>query len=279
MRIIFGSSKRKNRMKLRASIAAFVLAVLAPGASAALIASDQFDYAQGEINGQLGGAGWAGAWTANTGATQVVTPGVALNGSRALQITGNNDNVAYRQLAAAFTGDNLFVSFLVQIDSGSLTANDFVALWLDTVTSGAHTDRPNIGIKADGSGNNDVFVRTNGTGGNFAPEGNIGSGNDVTHQIVGRLSRSVPGNYTRFDLWLDPVLADLATPDASFTGNAGISQITQIGFRSANLDSGDIVLVDDLRLATEWTNVVPEPASVALLGLGLVGLGFARRRR
>ena len=66
------------------------LAALAPSAMASIIATDNFNYAAGELNGQNGGSGWAGAWSAATAVTQIVAPG-------ALQFTGNNDNAATRQ--------------------------------------------------------------------------------------------------------------------------------------------------------------------------------------
>ena len=273
-------------MTIKNLAAAIALCAATPLAMAAIIASDNFDYATGEVAGQNGGSGWAGSWTANTGVTQVVTPGTSLGGGNALQVTGNNNNAAYRQLASPFTGNNLFVDFYIQLDSGILAANDFLGLWLDSGTTGDHTNRPNIGIKADGNGSNDVFVRTSGTGGSFAAGSNIGNTNDVTYHIVGLLSRTAPGNYTRFSMWLNPDLDDLLTPDALMTGNTGLSQVSYIGFRSANLDSGDILLVDGLQLSTTWNealrikaNDVPEPGTAALIGLGLLGLGLYKRRK
>ena len=268
--------------------AALALCAFTPLSMAAIIASDNFDYATGEVAGQNGGSGWAGAWSANTGVTQVATPSTSLGGGNALQVTGNNNNAAYRQLSSAFTGDNLYVDFYIQLDAGVLSANDFLGLWLDTASTGDHTSRPNIGIKADGNGTNDVFVRTNGTNGAFAASSNIGTTNDITYHIVGLLSRTAPGNYTSFSLWLNPTV-DSTAADAIMLGNTGLSQISYVGFRSVNLDSGDVLLIDDLQLSTTWnealrittstTNDVPEPGTAALIGLGLLGFGLSKRRK
>ncbi|CDH46021.1 PEP-CTERM sorting domain-containing protein [Candidatus Contendibacter odensensis] len=266
------------------TLLAGALFALSPLASATLIASDDFNYT-GALNNQNGGTGWGSSvWkTTGSGGATVVDPD--LSGNRAAQFTANSDNAAYRKLGETFKGDNLYVGFFVQIAAGNLTSNDFLGLWLDNVTAGAHTtDRPNIGIKADGNGTNDVFVRANGTGGSFVPSSNLT--NSTTYHIVGRLSRTVPGldnSYTKFDVWLDPSVGQASAPDASSTsttGNPGFKSISYVGFRTANFDAGDRVLVDQLRIADSWNSVmgIPEPAGLALMGLGLVALGLSRRR-
>lgn len=256
-------------MTLKTLLSAVALSSLlsAPALADVVLASDSFNsYANGTIAGANGGTGWAGAWTGSSAAS--------VNGG-ALQITGNSainniDFVATRLLSTPVTG-NVIVSFDFTLSGGSLQDNDFLALWFGSSTG------PNIGLKANCGGgcSNDLFVRTGGSdaGGNLQ---NVALG--TTYSLMGYLQKTANSSvYNRFDLWVNPSAQEIATltgSDVFDTGNAAIGSFDRIGLRGANLDSGDIIRIDNLRLSQ-----VPEPGILALLGLALAGMAVVRRRR
>lgn len=252
-----------------------VLSASFASAQATVLANDSFSYGPGALSGDNGDTGWAGAWSGSSFAS-IVDPAIDLIDNRALALSGNNNNAAYRSLASAWSGADLFVSMNLQF-SGTLDGNDFASLWFDSSASGAHNNRPNFGIKGNLSGNNDLFVRTSGSAGSAIAGSNLSSGQTVT--LMAHLWKSGGGNYDHFDVWLNPLASDLASPDASFTGNTGLSQISMLGFRTTSLDSGDLVLIDNLRLASTWADAlpVPEPAPFLMTSAGLFVLLIARR--
>jgi hypothetical protein len=275
-------------MNTKKLVAGVLLTLLSPAALPLMIAGEEFNYAAGGLNGQNGGTGWGGAWTANLGPANlaVVDPAVDLSGDRALLFSGANHNdAAFRPLASAYSGNELFLSFEFRVIGGTLADNDFLALWLNSLGG------PNMGIKADEGGTpgplkNDVFVRTTGVAGSFVQPSILA--NNTTHQLVARVSKNNSTHYNKIEGWLDPLLADFGSPEATFNGDSNMTSITQVGFRTANLDPDDKVLVDQLRIGTTWNDVagpnvdaadVPEPAGFALFGLGLFLAGFVRSRR
>ncbi len=207
------------------------------------------------------GLGWANNWS--TGGATIIQNGQLL-------LSGNNNSAATRTLDSA-------VSAAVRVEfdlsfSGVLSNNDFAALWF------GDSSGPNIGLKANCGGNcsNDLFVRGSGTSGTFAPNLNISNG--TVYHLMGLLEKT--GNsasYNSFKLWVDPSETErvqLTGADATSTLNSGLKSFDKIGFRTATLASGDRVSIDNLNIS-----VVPEPASLALTGLGLALLAFTKRRR
>jgi len=282
-------------VSLAAALGLAAMFAHARDAAAAAIAYEGFAYGYGELDGQAGGSGFGSAWNANTGSTEVANPGTPLSyaggstlvsgGSQALRITGNADNLAFRDLASSISSDEIFVSFLFRYD-GVLENNDFGVLWHDNVSTGSHTDRPNLGIKGnrgDGSGMEDVVARLQlaGSGQVYAVDLNA----NETYFILGRLYKSTSGSgaaYDRFDIWVDPTAGASGTPDLTASGTGSISGFDTIGIRTANIDASDTFWIDELRYSTSFASaIVPEPSTAVLLagGLAVLACGPLHRRR
>ena len=256
-------------------------------ASASLLVSEDFNYPSlpAELNGQNGGTGFSGAWTANTGVTEVRSPSLTftrgdgytyapVGGS--LELLGNVDDAAHRTLASAINGDAFYVSLLLNV-SGSLQDNDFGAGWFNSVTG------IGLGLKANqgnGSGSYDVFARAKYDAG--APDAGAYYQNltiGQTYLIVARFSKTTPGVANPFneaDLWVNPIYASSGSANASINQSApGLStSVSTLGFRSANLDPGDAVYYDALRIGTTWADVVPVPEPTTVVAGALLLLPF-----
>lgn len=103
-----------------------------------------------------------------------------------------------------------------------------------------------------------------------------------------RFSSVVPGSLTldSFDLrgsWLVGLLNDgSGTLYSAGTEGSGAWTTQSVGLTSSSyiyIYANGQIGAGDLDNVTFNTNPVPEPASIALLGLGLAGLGFSRKKK
>lgn len=242
------------KMISRTLAAMAAAAALSTAAQAgALVAADDFNGAA---------SGWTGNWT--TAAASID------NG--ALSFTGNSNSAATRTLAAPVTANRVVISYDVQFKSGSIDTNDFLALWLDSYSG------PNVGVKgncdgAAGCNDADLVVRTAGSGGSFTTPMTVGT----TYHLFAVLDKINGASlYNRYSLWVDPTEAEMTSftgADAISNGSTGLSSFSTVGFRSANLDAGDVITIDNLSISA-----IPEPGTFALAGLALFGLAAVRRK-
>ena len=233
-----------------------------PGAVTLPVVDTFESYSPGSIDGLSGGTGWGGPWSGLAGQALVDTSadpllfqadnGLSIRSLTTLEISDNDNRIATRPLDGTFTGDSLYMSMLVRFE-GTPGNNDFLAFWVQSPGFG---DSPQFGVKVNegGGGTDDFFVRLD-TNADYSTDLVPGQ----TYLLVAQFEKDGTGYFNRGRLWVDPQCTD-APPatSASVARNPSseVTEISEIGLRSANLGGGELIQVGQIAAGEQWTDVV-----------------------
>ncbi len=255
---------RRSSWQTLCGVAAFALrAVAAHGGD---LLGDSFAYPDGPIVGASGSP-----WEKHSG---IAAEANVAEGQ--LQLTqGDTEDISAVLLGAPHTsagGGSLYAGFTVRFDTLPTGDGTYFAhfknsatlfrarVFTSTLNAGAGSFRLGIGNGTSADANS----------GQIPTDLTLG----FTYTLVTRYELSTAVS----TLWLNP----LAESDPSVTASDASTPIdvTAFAFRQS-VDSGGGMgglAVDNLRVGTTFVDVVPEPATWALLVLGLGGFFLARRR-
>jgi len=242
---------------------AVVLTTLLVVQSHGQLVTENFSYSDGNLTDNS-------TWTSHSGAgnspVQVVSGGIEFNdGSGSLEDVSLTSN-----FTAAGAGDTYFAGFdLTVTDPGSGgIGSDYFAHFMTSTTnfsSRIFIDDPTTSGFRLGIASDDTTPNYFGT--------------DLVLGQTYRIVTSYDFDTGTSSLWIDPSSGDLASPDATEADAGNASEgIQNFGFRQDS-DIDSVQRVDNLVVSTDFATAIPEPSSIALLGLGAAGLYFLRRRK
>ncbi|HOX56174.1 MAG TPA: PEP-CTERM sorting domain-containing protein [Candidatus Paceibacterota bacterium] len=271
-------------LAIRISLLLCAACLLVQSVQADLLFHEGFDYSAG-----VGLAG-QGNWVQTTNSAYITVgsgnltypdlPDSVPPGNRA-RIAGMSAAVqgfAYSPFSESVNNGVVYASFLLDFN-GTVAGGNYTFMGLLPYADNApgnggvfnNTYDPCDLVSKGSSGNVQLGIRTLGQGTSYAnPTLSLGSVNLIVMKYDFDLHRA--------SLFINPSPVE-AEPAASIasTGTTSAESIGQFYLRIGGYNQADY-LVDNVRVGTQWADVVPEPGSVSLLALGMLGL-FRRARR
>jgi hypothetical protein len=243
------------------------LSVVAHGA---LIVYEGFDYTEANgtsIGGLNGGTGWTEAYP-NPDGSHVLADGLSFAGvpstGKAMTRSGGTLTTDGRHWDTTISGTTYWYSFLVNSSGHEGTFGLFQRSLND------NQNGTGIELRREADGSTRILAT-----GSYAVQARIVPAGE-THLVVGHISGN--NNY----LWVyangeaAPTSAPATGDAATVWGGALTDRMPAMYGRSFGSSQGPVTF-DEIRLGTEFTDVIPEPATLGLVGM--IGIGLIAVRR
>ena len=251
-----------------------------------MYATENADVKGGAIIG-LGTYNWSGnsgTFKARTGGLTSGTFGT--NSTGHVEMTGAGtigSRQVERQINATPTSTTLYMSGMLRTSvldtTGTSAFEGFAMGFTDSETAGSYYTAAFDGLLFgfDGNGTGADLVVW-GAGGRQVVASNVSTG--TTYHVVSEIVFNAAGNES-IKVWLNPTVdTSYGSHTVSFSGDYAdsLADFNYATMYTRTATTG-VMNFDELTLATAYSDVIPEPATIGMLGLGALLMVLIRRFR